>query len=93
MTKELGTKQFGDDWPRQKLLCYDVRCHVTDTLGYIDLLRESKHSPRDTKALKSMLRRMTQAAEQLEELFHILCLEEEGRASAKSKCVKPEKGN
>jgi hypothetical protein len=28
--KQLGTGEFGDDWPRQKLLCYDVRCHVIE---------------------------------------------------------------
>jgi hypothetical protein len=73
MTKELGTGHFGDDWPRQKLLCYDVREHVITALGCTELLQESKLNPRDSKLLKIMFKRMKVAAEQVEELMQIIC--------------------
>jgi hypothetical protein len=80
MTKP-ETKQFGDDWPREKLLCYDVRGYVMNTLGYIELLQESKLNPRDSKFVKTNVKQMEVAAKQVEELFQIICKKErEGTA-------------
>jgi hypothetical protein len=32
--------EFGSDWPRQKLLCYNVRAAVINTLGCLELIEE-----------------------------------------------------
>lgn len=45
--------EFGSDWSRRKLLCYDVRAAVISTLGYLELLGEAKTDEITTKnALK-----------------------------------------
>jgi pyruvate, orthophosphate dikinase len=76
LTKQLGTGKFGADWPRQGLLCYDVRCYVMNTLGCIELLQESKRNRRDSKRLKQMFEYTESTAKQVEELFHIICEKE-----------------
>jgi hypothetical protein len=81
MTKEPETKQFGDEWPREKLLCYDVRCYVMNTLAHIELLQDSKLNPRDSELVKQMFKQMEAAAKKVEELFQIICKKEkEGTA-------------
>ena len=73
MTKR-KPKEFGADWPREKLLAYDINCYVTSTLGCIELLQESTNlNPRDTKLLSMMEQSMRTAwpkAQELCQLFH-----------------------
>ena len=38
MAKQIGTRGLGDNWSRQKVLCYDVRHYVIEALGCIELL-------------------------------------------------------
>jgi hypothetical protein len=76
MIKQGGVGNFGDGWPREKLLCYDVQCHVVGALGYIELLQESKLNPGDAKLLDHMFKSMRLGAEQVQELYKIICEKE-----------------
>jgi hypothetical protein len=77
MTKQLVTDDFGADWPKEKLLCYWVRCHVVNTLGYIEFLQESKQNESDSeKALQGALKQIKAAMDAAEELFQALCQKE-----------------
>jgi hypothetical protein len=74
MTKR-KPKEFGADWPREELLAYDINGYVTNTLGCIEILHESKPNlnPRDAKLWKIMAQSMKAArpkAQELCQLFH-----------------------
>jgi hypothetical protein len=70
-------KEFGDDWPRQKLPCYDVREAVISTLGYLEVLQEAKLDQSNSeKALKRAIGHIKAAAEEVEKLFKMICEKE-----------------
>jgi hypothetical protein len=70
------SKPFGYGWSQEKLLCYGVRSAIISTLGCLELLQESKLSPRDAKLAETMLKNTKLAAEQVEELFQTICKKE-----------------
>ena len=66
--------EFGFDWPRQKLLCYDVRHFVITTLGYLEVVEEEKADEGTAKkALEGALKNTRAAAQKIEELFQEIC--------------------
>lgn len=72
-------KVFGSDWSRQKLLCYDVRAAVISTLGYLELVEESRsEESAPEKAIQGALKNTRLAAHKVEELFQELCKFEKG---------------
>jgi hypothetical protein len=72
--------EFGSDWSRQKLLCYDVRAAVITTLGYLELIEEEKANESAVKkALKGALKNTRAAAQKVEELFQEICKAETPR--------------
>jgi hypothetical protein len=89
MTKQLVTDDFGADWPRQKLLCYDVRCYVINTLGYLEMLQETKLNQSDSeKALQGAFRQTKAAVDAVEELFKVIC-EKEREGTLLNVCQRP----
>jgi len=72
--KKLHVKEFGPDWPRQKLLCYDLRAAIITTLGWLELITDHKHESTEfEKALNLALKNTQLAARNVEELFQEIC--------------------
>lgn len=72
--KKHQVKEFGSDWPRQKLLCYDLRAAVVTTLGCLELVTDHKHDNNEgEKALNLALENTQLAARKVEELFREIC--------------------
>ena len=62
--------EFGSDWSRQKLLCYDVRAAVINALGYLELVQdETADESAAKKALKGAHQTIRDAGRKAEELF------------------------
>jgi hypothetical protein len=72
--KKLPVKEFGSDWPSQKLLCYDLRAAVVNTLSCLELIANHKHENTEVeKALNLALKNTQFAAQKVEELFREIC--------------------
>jgi hypothetical protein len=72
--KKPNVKEFGSDWPRQKLLCYDLRAAVITTLGCLELITDHKHEKTEVeKALNLALKNTQLSARKVEELFREIC--------------------
>ena len=82
MPGEIGgnVNEFGSDWPRQKLLCYDVRYFVITTLEYLEPLEEEKADEGNArKAFQGALKNTRAAAQKVEELFQEICKTEKSQ--------------
>jgi hypothetical protein len=81
MNKQKGreTEEFGYGWSKEKLLCYWVQDCVINTLGCLELLQESKLTPRDAKLAEKILKITKRAVEQVDELYEVICEKERSR--------------
>ena len=78
--KKPSATEFGSDWSRQKLLCYDVREAVVASLGYLELIAEHNvDGEASEKALKGALKNTQFAARKVAELFQEICNTEKGQ--------------
>jgi hypothetical protein len=72
--KKPYVKEFGADWPRQKLLCYDLRAAVATTLGCLELMVDHKLGKTEVeKALNLAFKNTQLSAQKAEELFREIC--------------------